>query len=79
MYKQCYQSWQFSNRAWIIEETLEAENAEISELKKKLVKFAELEAENAKLRQIIKENTELKAEVAKLRHDIEEIKLQTSP
>ncbi|GBC52931.2 hypothetical protein GLOIN_2v1123939 [Rhizophagus irregularis DAOM 181602=DAOM 197198] len=29
---------------------------------KKLVKFAELEAENAKLRQIIKENTEFKAE-----------------
>ncbi|PKK76485.1 hypothetical protein RhiirC2_734137, partial [Rhizophagus irregularis] len=45
---------------------------------KKLVKFAELEAENAKLRQIIKENTEFKAEVAKLRHDVEEIRLQTS-
>jgi hypothetical protein len=56
----------------------------IPKLRKKLLKFAEVEAENAKLRQIIKENAkrdaenaELKTEVARLRHDIEEIKQQT--
>ena len=46
----------------------------IAELKKKLLNFDELEAENAKLDQMIAENAELKTEVARLRHDIEEIK-----
>jgi hypothetical protein len=36
---------------------LRKENAEIPELKEKLLKFAEVEADNAKLGQIIEENS----------------------
>ncbi|GBC10137.1 hypothetical protein RclHR1_09370007 [Rhizophagus clarus] len=63
---------------------LRKKNAEIPELKEKLLKFTEIEAENVKLRQIIKknakhdaENAELKIEIARLRHDTEEMKQQT--
>ncbi|CAG8649844.1 7183_t:CDS:1, partial [Diversispora eburnea] len=38
------------------------ENAEIPELRNKLLKFAEAEVENKRLRQIIKENSRCDAE-----------------
>ena len=48
-------------------------NAEISELREKLLRFAEVEAENAKLRQIIEENAKRDAENAEHKIRIEEL------
>ncbi|PKB93568.1 hypothetical protein RhiirA5_440926, partial [Rhizophagus irregularis] len=45
---------------------LRKENAEIPELREKLLRFAEVEAENAKLRQIIEENARRDSENAEL-------------
>ncbi|RGB31504.1 hypothetical protein C1646_817254 [Rhizophagus diaphanus] len=48
-------------------------NDEIPELREKLLKFAEVEAENAKLRQIIEENAKRDAENAEHKIRIEEL------
>src|SRR6266540_3171542 len=48
-------------------------NDEIPELREKLLKFAEVEAENAKLRQIIEENSKREAESAEHKVRIEEL------
>ena len=68
--------------SWLRLQSLERRILRFPNLEK-LLKFAEVKAENTKLRQIIKENTkrdtenaELKTEIAKLRHDIEEMKQQ---
>ncbi|RIA95217.1 hypothetical protein C1645_816945 [Glomus cerebriforme] len=49
---------------------LRKENAKIPELRKKLLKFAVVEAENVKLRQIIEENAKHDAENAELKTEI---------
>ncbi|RIA84444.1 hypothetical protein C1645_415335 [Glomus cerebriforme] len=52
---------------------LRKENAEIPELKEKLLRFAEVEAENARLKQIIEENARRDAENAEHKIRIEEL------
>ena len=49
------------------------ENAEIPELREKLLKFAEVEAENAKLKQIIEENARRDSENAELESRVGEL------
>ncbi|GBC49490.2 hypothetical protein GLOIN_2v1885751 [Rhizophagus irregularis DAOM 181602=DAOM 197198] len=53
---------------------LRKENAEIPELREKLLRFAEVEAENAKLRQIIEENARRDSENAELKSRVRELK-----
>ena len=52
---------------------LRKENAEISELREKLLIFAEVEAENARLKQIIEENARRDAENAELKSRVGEL------
>ncbi|CAB4396835.1 unnamed protein product [Rhizophagus irregularis] len=52
---------------------LRKENAEIPELREKLLRFAEVEAENAKLRQIIEENARRDSENAELKSRVGEL------
>src|SRR5438045_3342578 len=55
---------------------LRKENAEIPELREKLLKFAEVEAENARLKQIIEENTRRDAENAELKSRVGELEVR---
>ena len=48
-------------------------NAEIPELREKLLRFSDVEAENAKLKQIIEENTRRDAENAELKSRVGEL------
>jgi len=52
---------------------LRKENVEIPELREKLLRFAEVEAENAKLKQIIEENARRDAENAELKSRVGEL------
>src|SRR5579859_5602603 len=52
---------------------LRKENAEIPELREKLLRFSEVEAENAKLRQIIEENARRDSENAELKSRVGEL------
>ncbi|CAG8778265.1 10872_t:CDS:2, partial [Dentiscutata erythropus] len=53
------------------------ENAEILELKKKLLKFDEIEAENKRLRQIIEENCRRDAEFKSRIEELEKSRTDT--
>src|ERR1044071_7214279 len=53
---------------------LRKENAEIPELREKLLKFAEVEGENVRLKQIIEENARRDAENAELKSRVGELK-----
>ncbi|CAG8544069.1 2458_t:CDS:2 [Diversispora eburnea] len=57
---------------------LETENAEISELRNKLLKFAEVEAENERLRQIIEENSRRDAEFKSRIEELEKSRTDTA-
>src|SRR5947207_1420473 len=52
---------------------LRKENVEIPELREKLLRFAEVEAENAKLKQIIEENARRDSENAELKSRVGEL------
>ena len=52
--------------------------AEIPELREKLLKFAEVEAENAKLKQIIEENARRDSENAELKSRVGELEARLS-
>src|SRR5215213_8576869 len=52
---------------------LRKENAEIPELREKLLRFADVEAENEKLKKIIEENTRRDAENAELKSRVGEL------
>ncbi|CAG8619235.1 8809_t:CDS:2 [Cetraspora pellucida] len=56
---------------------LETDNAEIPELKKKLLKFDEIEAENKRLRQIIEENCRRDAEFKSRIEELEKSRTDT--
>ncbi|CAG8759449.1 18079_t:CDS:1, partial [Gigaspora rosea] len=57
---------------------LETENAEIPELRNKLLKFAEVEAENKRLRQIIEENSRRDAEFKSRIEELEKSRTDTA-